>query len=192
MLFLIIAQKQKTYSSRPPSVMADHGIIHLTQVSSLSARLEHRLNMLWLWRPMRELVTVATAQVASVCWFWSVSRSILSVSSLLCYRRWQLFLASLQLFLERASPAGAVGCEILPVYAYVQRPSFEAPWKGCLCLQGWKPWWERWMWQRHLLLSALILELSEGEDHAHRRPFSSEATLWFWEDTPSQLLQANQ
>ena len=33
--------------------------------------------------------------------------------------------------------------------------------------------------QGHLLLSALLLELSEGEHHVHSRPFSSEATLWF-------------
>ena len=31
--------------------------------------------------------------------------------------------------------------------------------------------------QGHLLLSALLLELSEGEDHVHRRPFCSEAIL---------------
>ena len=31
--------------------------------------------------------------------------------------------------------------------------------------------------QGHLLLSALLLELTEGEDHVYHRPFSSEATL---------------
>ena len=31
--------------------------------------------------------------------------------------------------------------------------------------------------QGHLLLSALLLELTEGEDHVYHRPFSSKATL---------------
>ena len=46
--------------------------------------------------------------------------------------------------------------------------------------------------QGHLLLSALLLRLTEGEDHLYHRPFSSEATLWFWLDALSQLLQADQ
>ena len=46
--------------------------------------------------------------------------------------------------------------------------------------------------QGHLLLSALLLELMEGEDHVYCRPFSSEATLWFWVDVLSQPLQADQ
>ena len=46
--------------------------------------------------------------------------------------------------------------------------------------------------QGHPLLSALLLELTEGEDHVYCRPFSSEATLWFWVDALSQLLQTDQ
>ena len=46
--------------------------------------------------------------------------------------------------------------------------------------------------QGHLLLSALLLELTEGEDNVYHRPFSLEATLWFWVDMLGELLQADQ
>ena len=49
---------------------------------------------------------------------WVLTLGLFAVSffagSLLCSRRWQLFLTSLQLFLKRASPTGAVSCENLP------------------------------------------------------------------------------
>ena len=66
-------------------------------------------------------VTVTATQVVSLCWLWSVRCCFLSAGSLLCCRCLQLLLTSLQLLLKRASPAGAVGCEILPgVYVDVQ------------------------------------------------------------------------
>ena len=78
-----------------PEVTADTGIMHLT----LSVQI---VCSAWA-APVVAVktharVTVTTAQVASVFWFWSIGYSFLSAGSLLCYCRWQLFLTSMQLF----------------------------------------------------------------------------------------------
>ena len=47
---------------------------------------------------------------------------------------------------------------------------------------------EQWL----LLLSALLLQLTEGEDHVHCGPSGSEATLWLEVNLRSKALQAGQ
>ena len=43
---------------------------------------------------------------------------------------------------------------------------------------------EQWL----LLLTTLLLQLSEGEDHVHCRPASSEAALGLWVNSRSKTL----
>ena len=45
--------------------------------------------------------------------------------------------------------------------------------------------------ERHLLLTALLLELSNGEDHVHCGSLASEAALGFWVDALCEDLESD-
>ena len=45
--------------------------------------------------------------------------------------------------------------------------------------------------ERHLLLTALLLEMSNGEDHAHCGPLPPEAALGFWVDALCKDLESD-
>ena len=45
--------------------------------------------------------------------------------------------------------------------------------------------------ERHLLLTALLLELSNGEDHVHCGSLASEAALGFWVDVLCEDLESD-
>ena len=45
--------------------------------------------------------------------------------------------------------------------------------------------------ERHLLLTALLLELSNGEDHVQSGPLAPEAALGFWVDALCEDLESD-